>query len=192
MPADTDVTRILVNASQGNRSAVDRLMPLVYEELRRLAASRLQEERSDHTLSATALAHEAYLRLIDQNRVNWQSRAHFFAIAAKSIRRILVDHARARGRARRGGGVRPLALDEALNVAGAAPDDRLLALEDALEALAAEHPEAAEIVTLRYFGGLTVPEAAEVRGVSASTIERTWRFARAWLFDRLSEGGPAS
>jgi RNA polymerase sigma factor (TIGR02999 family) len=187
MTPSADVTETLVNASCGSRTAMDRLMPLVYDELRRLAGGQLSGERADHTLSATALAHEAYLRLIDQTRVNWQNRAHFFAIASLSIRRILVDHARARGRLRRGGGEHPVPLDEALDVPGAFPDDRLLALDEALALLAGEHPDAAEIVTLRFFGGLTVPEVAEVRGVSASTVERQWRFARAWLYRRLSE-----
>lgn len=186
MTDSTDITQILVAASRGSRTAMDRLMPLVYEELRRLAGRQLKAERAGHTLSATALAHEAYLRLIDQKRVNWQNRVHFFAIASRSIRRILIDHARARGRHRRGGGKSPLPLEEALDVPGTFPDDRLLALDEALDTLATEQPDAAEIVALRFFGGLTVPEVAEVRGVSASTVERQWRYARAWLYRRLS------
>lgn len=190
MTSSADITEILVRASQGSRTAMDCLMPLVYDELKRLAGGQLRGERADHTLSATALAHEAYLRLVDQTRVNWQNRAHFFAIASRSIRRILVDHARSRGRQRRGSGNRPLPLEEALDVPESFPDERLLALDEALDLLAAEQADAAEVVALRFFGGLTVSEVAEVRGVSASTVERQWRFARAWLYRRLSEEAP--
>lgn len=186
MKRSPDITEILVDASRGSRTALDQLMPLVYDELRRLASGHLQGERVDHTLSATALANEAYLRLIDQTRVDWQNRAHFFAIASRFIRRILIDHARTRNRLRRGGGEHPSSLDEALDIPEAMPDDQLLALDEALDTLAAEHPDAAEIVTLRFFGGLTIPETAEVRGTSSSTVDRQWRFARAWLFRRLS------
>lgn len=188
MAIDTDITRILQSASRGNRSGLDRLMPLIYDELRRVAGGVLQGERSDHTLSATALANEAYLRLIDQSRVDWHDRAHFFAIASRLIRRILIDHARARARLRRGGGVRPVPLDAALDVSGPIPDEQVLALEEALETLAVEHPQAAETVTMRFYGGLTVAEAADVQGTSASTVERQWRFARAWLYRRMSAG----
>jgi RNA polymerase sigma factor (TIGR02999 family) len=176
---------MLCEARGGDRAAFDRLLPLVYDELRRLAQARLRAERPDHTLQATALAHEVYLKLIDQSRVAWRDRAHFFAIAARAIRRILVDHARTRHREKRGGGARKLSLDEALTVPAAAPDTDLLALDEALERLASVEPEKAAVVELRFFGGLTAEETAEALGISLSTVERYWRYARAWLYDAL-------
>jgi RNA polymerase sigma factor (TIGR02999 family) len=164
------------------------LLPVLYDELRRLAQSHLARERSDHTLQATALVHEAYLRLVDQASVDWKSRAHFMALASQAIRRILVDHARARARDKRGGGAAKLPLDLARNVADGSYDERLFDLDRALEKLSSSHADKARVVTMRYFGGLTVDEIAEVEGVSRSSIERAWRFARAWLHRELDAG----
>jgi RNA polymerase sigma factor (TIGR02999 family) len=189
MDTPADVTQILKAASDGNREALDRLLPLVYDELRRLAQHHLADERADHTLQATALVHEAYMRLIDQKRVVWQNRAHFFAVASQAIRRILVDHARAREAARRGGGAERLPIDAALDAAIAMPGTQILALNAALTRLADDEPDKARIVEMRFFGGLTNEEIAEVIGASLSTIERQWRFARAWLYRELDGAG---
>lgn len=185
MTGSSDVTQILKDASGGNRDALDRLLPLVYHELRRLAQRHLDGERGDHTLQATALVHEAYLRLIDQRRVEWKNRAHFFAIASQAIRRILIDHARARGAARRGGGAEKLPIEAALDIAPEQTPAELVALDDALTRFATNEPEKARIVEMRFFGGLTNEEVAAVTGTSLSTVERQWRFARAWLFRDL-------
>lgn len=188
----TDVTQLLKQWSGGNRAALDTLAPIVYNELRRLAASHLRRERQDHTLQATAVVHEAYLKLIDQRNVQWQNRAHFFGIAAQMIRRLLVDHARTAKAAKRGGGVAALALDEALGVAEKR-DMEIEALDDALEALAEVDPQQARIVELRFFTGLSIEETAEVLGISASTVKREWVVAKAWLFRQLSRtAGPAA
>jgi len=187
--SEADVTRMLHEAAAGRRGAVDRLVPLVYDELRRLAQSHLSRERPDHTLPATALVHEAYLKLVDQTRATWVDRAHFFALASQAIRRILVDHARGRGRARRGGGTPRLPLEAADRVAAELPHPDLVALDRALARLAQVHPEKARVVELRFFGGLAVDEIAEVLGFSRSTAERAWRFARAWLYRELVERG---
>ena len=159
--------------------------PVVDDGLRRLARSHLRRERADHTLQPTALVNEAYLRLVDQTRVEWQSRAHFFGIASHMMRRILVDHARAHKAARRGGGVRNITLDDEA-VPGGSRDVDLIDLDDALETLAKLDPPAMRVIELRYFGGLTIEETAEVIGVSASTVKREWSATRAWLFRELS------
>ena len=189
----TDFTEILRAASGGDEKALDRLMPLVYEHLRQMAGRQLARERPDHTLQATALVHEAYLRLVDQTRVEWQSRAHFYAIAAQSIRRILIDHARARVRVRRGGGALHIPIEDAAAISGPERSEDVLALDAALTRLAESDPLRARIVELRFFGGLSNAEVAAVLGTSVSTIERHWRFARAWLFREISTiGDPGS
>ncbi len=181
-----DVTRLLGEVGQRRAEAVDRLYPLVYDELRRLAQSALARERPDHTLQATALVHEAYLKLVDQTRARWHDRAHFFAVAAQAIRRILVDHARGRGRDKRGGGWQRLEADALLNLPGDAPSADLLGLDAALAKLALDHPEKVRVVEMRFFAGLTTAEAAEVLQVTTRTVERHWQFARAWLYRELS------
>ncbi len=165
--------------------AMDELMPLVYDELRRLAQSYLRNERPGHTLQGTALVHEAYLRLIDQKQVQWQNRTHFFALAAQMIRRILVDHARAHKAGKRGAGAPKLSLDEVMGVAGTRDLD-LVALDDALAELAKIDPDQCRIVELRFFGGLSIEETADVVGVSTATVNREWSAARAWLFREMS------
>ena len=180
-----EVTQILNDLSAGDERAADRLMPLVYDELRRLAGHYLTRERPDHTLQATALVHEAYLRLIDQTRVTWQNRAHFTAVAAQMMRRILVDHARLHNVQKRGGRRQKLSLDEAISFSKGKDLD-LVALDDALSDLARLDPEQSRIVELRFFGGLTLEETAEVTGVSLSTVRREWEMAKAWLYDQLS------
>ena len=175
-----EITRILQALSEGDREAPEKLMPLVYDELRRLASGYMRRERSEHTLQATALVHEAYLRLVDQTQIDWKGRAHFFSIAARLMRQILVDHARERNAAKRGGGVTKLALDEAISFAADNEID-LVALNDALNALAAFDSQQARIVELRFFGGLTIEDTAEVLKVSAATVKREWGLAKAWL-----------
>jgi RNA polymerase sigma factor (TIGR02999 family) len=175
-----EVTNLLIRWRSGDREALDQLTPLVYDELRRLARSYLRRERSDHTLNGTALVHEAYLRLVDQRNVEWRSRSHFFALAAESIRRILVDHARARIAAKRGGANAKLSLDEALAPADEKDLD-MLALDDALKALAGADPQQSRIVELRYFAGLTIEETADVLGISPATVKREWTTAKAFL-----------
>jgi RNA polymerase sigma factor (TIGR02999 family) len=175
-----DVTQLLVRWSKGDREALDALTPLVYDELRRLARVYLRHERPGHTLEGTALVHEAYMRLVDQREVQWRSRNQFFAIAASLIRRILVDHARARLAAKRGGLAVKLSLDEAL-AAAEQQDVDLIGLSDALKVLAETDEQQARIVELRYFAGLTIEETAEVVGVSAATVKRDWLVAKAFL-----------
>ena len=185
--APHNVTRLLVEWSHGSQAALKALVPLVYEELRRLARHYLKQERQDHTLSSTALVHEAYLRLVNQKDVTWQGRAHFFGVAAQMMRRILVDHARRRNYAKRGGGAVTLALDEAL----ASPERRgldLVALDDALDTLAKLDERQSRMVELRFFGGLSIEETSEVLGVSAPTVKREWASARAWLYREISRG----
>jgi RNA polymerase sigma factor (TIGR02999 family) len=186
-----DVTTLLRAWSHGDAEAADRLVPLVYEELRRQAARSLRRERPEHTLRPTALVHEAYLRLADQRDPAWQNRAQFFAVAAQAMRRILVDHARRRRAGKRGRSWRRVSLDEVAERGQAAigpPDLDLLALEEALTELANLAPEKARLVELRFFGGLNLDDTAAVLGVSPSTVSRDWRLARAWLFRRLSKG----
>jgi RNA polymerase sigma factor (TIGR02999 family) len=175
-----NITQLLVKWSEGDKSALDELMPLVYETLRKLASGYLRRERQNHSLQPTALVHEAYLRLVDQRTASWQSRAQFFALAAKLMRNILVDYARERLAAKRGGEQYRLSLSKA-DLIGDEPDVEIMALNDALNELAAIKPEHARVIELRYFGGLTIEETAEVLGKSHATVERVWAFARAWL-----------
>jgi RNA polymerase sigma factor (TIGR02999 family) len=174
------VTALLTDWSGGDASALDQLLPLVYAELRRIAARQLRGERVNHTLQPTALVNEVYLRLVDQRQVAWQDRAHFLAVAARTMRRILVDHARRRDAGKRGDGVRCVSIDDAREIA-AAGELPLLALEDALARLEALDPGLARIIELRAFGGLTIDEAAHVLDLSPSTVKRSWRTAKAWL-----------
>ena len=180
----SDVTRLLDAVAADDPKAAVELLPLVYDELRKLAAARMAAERPDHTLQPTALVHEVYLRLVggDHPR-NWHGRGHFFAAAAEAMRRILIENARGKARARHGGEMKRVAL---LDVPADAPPEDLLALDEALSRLAARDPARAELVQLRFFGGLTVPEAAAVLGISVSTAERHWTFARTWLFAELN------
>ena len=190
MVSRPDVTALLGDWSRGDRSALDRLLPLVYAELRRVAARQLRDERSDHTLQPTALVHEAYMRLVDQREGDWQNRAHFFGVSAQVMRRILVDHARRRAASKRGDGVRCVSIDEARDVA-AASEIPILELDGALGRLEKVDAELARIVELRAFGGLTIEEAAHVLSVSPSTAKRDWRTAKAWLNRELgSEARP--
>jgi RNA polymerase sigma-70 factor, ECF subfamily len=180
-PSGQEVTTLLREWSAGDRGALERLMPLVYEELRKLAASHLKAERGNHTLQATALVHEAYLRLVGQRSVAWASRAHFYGIAAQMMRRVLVDHARKRQAAKRSPGT--LLLDLGEDAAAAAPDRMpdLLVLDRALTELERLDPRQARVVELRFFAGLSVEEAAEVAGISTATVKREWKTARAFL-----------
>lgn len=187
-----DITCILSAIEQGDPAAAEQLLPLVYEELRELAAAKLAHEKSGQTLQPTALVHEAYLRLVDQTREqNWDSRGHFFAAAAEAMRRILIDNARRKRRQKRGGALRRVELDPA-QLSYSSPAGDLLDLNEALECLAAEDPQAAQFVTLRYFAGLSIEEAAERVGLSRSAACAHWAYARAWLHRRLrAAGGPA-
>ncbi len=184
------VTSLLLRWRAGDKAALDALMPLVYGELRRLAHLYLQRERPGHTLQSTALVHEAYARLVDQNVPDWQNRAHFFAVAAHLMREILVDYARARRAAKRGGGACKLSLDDA----GAEPqptDVDLIALDDALQDLAKIDPQQSRVVELRFFGGLSIEDTSEVLGISSSTVKRDWNTARVWLFRELDRTASA-
>lgn len=180
-----EATGLLTGWCGGDRAALDRLLPLVYDELRRIASRYLEQERPDHTLQPTALVHEAYFRLIDQRQVDWRNRAQFLGLAAEMMRRILVNHARDRNAAKRGGGLKKVTLTEALNTPG--PEVDIEGLDDALRRLAGRDPRKARIVELRFFGGLTTTEAAQVLEISTATAERDWQFARAWLFAALAE-----
>jgi RNA polymerase sigma factor (TIGR02999 family) len=180
-----EVTQLLQSWSHGNRQAMADLLPLVYDELRRLAASYMRFESPGHTLQATALVHEAYMKLIQQREVNWKSRAHFFGISAQMIRRILVDHIRATRAQKRGSGFVALSLDEALGVSEKKSWE-IIALDDALKTLAHMDPQQAKIVELRFFAGLSIEETATVVGVSPATVKRDWVTAKAWLFRELS------
>ena len=179
-PETHEVTGLLLACSAGDQTALDRLVPLVYDELRRLARSYMRQERADHTLQTTALIHEAYLRLIDAREVRLENRTHFFAVAARLMRQILVDFARTRGYQKRGGDVRQVSLDEAL-IIGQPRDEELLALDEALSALAQTDERKSRVVELRFFGGLTEAETAEALQVSPETIRRDWRLAKSWL-----------
>jgi RNA polymerase sigma factor (TIGR02999 family) len=187
MAADTpdDLTALLHAWRKGDDAARDKLMSLVYDELRRLAASYLRRERPGHTLQPTALVHEAYLQLIDQSQVSWESRAHFFGAAARLMRRILVDHARAHKAEKRGGGEERLELNEAIGVPEQ-KDLNLLALDDALSELARIDPQQSQIVELRYFGGLSIEETAAVLSISPATVKREWSMAKVWLYRQIS------
>ena len=180
----SEVTRILNAIQGGDRQAAAELMPMVYDELRRIAAMKMAGESSGHTLQATALVHEAWLRLAGSHEQSWQNRAHFFGAAAEAMRRILVDHARRKQSQKRGGGAEHQSFDESALVL-AAPPDELLAIHEALDKLAREDGQAAELVKLRYFVGMTLDEAAEALGISARTADNYWAHARAWLFHEL-------
>ena len=182
-----EVSTLLRAWSGGDESALAKLMPIVYEELHRLAHSYMKRERSGHTLQTTALVNEAYMRLVDANTVEWQDRAHFFGIAARLMRRILVDFARTRGYQKRGGKLRKVSLDEGLLVSPE-PQEDLVGLNDALNALVEFDPRKARVVELRYFGGLSVEETAEVLKVSGITVIRDWNMAKLWLLKELKQG----
>jgi len=184
--ANTDLTATLTAATAGDQQAADQLMPVVYAELRRLASIYLSRERGDHTLQPTALVHEAYLRLVDQTRVVWQNRAHFMGVAAQAMRRILVDHARRRASMKRAGDLQKVTLETALAIGKDAVQPDLIALDMALDRLALEHPEKAQVVVMRFFGGLKEAEIAEVLNVSSRTVTRYWKYALAWLARDLS------
>jgi RNA polymerase sigma factor (TIGR02999 family) len=184
MPSPHDVTALLADWSRGDRGALGQLLPLVYEELRGIAARQLGRERIGHTLQPTALVHEAYMRLVDQRKVDWQNRAHFFGVAAQIMRRILVDHARRHAASKRGDGARCVSIDDAQHVP-ATNELPILALDHALDRLEQVDSALARIVELRAFGGLTIDEAAHVLNVSPSTAKREWRTAKAWLHREL-------
>ena len=189
MASPATITQLLIRWRNGDQAALDELLPLVYQELHRLAARHLGRERGGHTLQTTALVHEAYLRLIDQQDANWQNRAHFFAIAATLMRRILVDHARARQYQKRGGGAQQVTFDEALEVS----DERaaeVVALDEALTALAEFDQRKSQMVELRFFGGLSIEETAEALGVSPGTVMRDWTLAKTWLQRAINKRGP--
>jgi RNA polymerase sigma factor (TIGR02999 family) len=182
-----EITQLLLSWSEGDNSALDRLIPLVYPELRRLARQHMRRENAGHTLQTSALINEAYLRLVDQQAVKWQGRAHFFAVAAQVMRHILIDHARSLHYAKRGAGAQHVPLDEVTLVSQERAAE-FVALDESLTLLAAVDPRKSQIVELRFFGGLTVEEAAEVMKLSSITIKREWRSARAWLHLEMSKG----
>jgi RNA polymerase sigma factor (TIGR02999 family) len=184
-----NVTALLGRWSRGDSDALDRLMPIIYAECRRIAARQLALERADHTLDPTALVHELYLRLVDQRRSSWENRAQFFGVAARLMRRVLVDHARARHAEKRGGDAVFVSLDAAADTPDGTPGGDVLAIDEALERLAAHDPEQVQIVELRYFAGLTVEETARVVGRSSRTVKREWRLAKAWLYRELRGSG---
>jgi RNA polymerase sigma factor (TIGR02999 family) len=188
----SDVTRILNAIEQGDGQAAEQLLPLVYDELRKLAAAKMAHEKPGQTLQATALVHEAYIRLVggDAGSLNWNGRGHFFSAAAEAMRRILVERARKKRRLRHGGGRKRLDL-ETLDIADQPVSEDLLALDEALTSLSREEPLAAEVVNLRYFAGLTIPQAADSLGVSVRTANRHWAYAKAWLFDAMQEDDEA-
>ena len=185
-PSPQEVTRLLVDWGNGDQAALDELIPLVYDELRRLAGRYMRRESQGHTLQTSALVNEAYLRLVDQKRVQWQNRAHFFGVAAQLMRRILVDHARSRSRAKRGGGVQMVSLAEQAIISKEVAD--VIALDDALKNLAEMDARKSQIVEMKFFGGLTTEEVAEVLKVTSRTVEREWRKAKAWLNRAISKG----
>lgn len=188
----SDVTQILCAIEQGDPQAAEHLLPLVYEELRRLAAQKMAQESPGQTLQATSLVHEVYLRLVDTEKVqHWDSRGHFFAAAAEAMRRILINRARDKNRLKRGGGHKRVDLDR-LDVADNASDDDLVALDEALEKLAQENKPCAELVKLRFFAGLTLEEAAAALGLARRTADRHWAFARAWLYQALNDGADSA
>jgi RNA polymerase sigma factor (TIGR02999 family) len=182
----SDVTQILAAIERGDPQASEHLLPLLYDELRKLAAQRLSNEKPGQTLSATALVHEAYVRLVDTQVQRWDSRGHFFAAAAEAMRRILLDKARKKRRLKRGGSSQRIDLDQ-VDVSVERPSDDVIALDEALTKLAQRYPKRAELVKLRYFAGLTVDEAAQVLGISSSTADRHWTYARAWLYRELAD-----
>jgi RNA polymerase sigma factor (TIGR02999 family) len=181
----TDVTQLLNKAQSGDKESLDKLLPLIYDELRRVAANQLRAERENHTLQATALVHEAYLRLLEQHEVDWQNRAHFFSIAAEMMRRILVNYAVQRNAKKRGDGVTRISLDDAISFSNDRKDLDLVSLDASLKRLAEVDAGAARIVELRFFGGLTIEEVAQVLDISESTVKREWKMAKAWLKTQL-------
>ena len=183
----SDVTRILTAIEQGDPRAADELLPAVYQELRRLAAQKLSRERPGQTLQATALVHEAYIRLVGAEGQNWRSRTHFFAAAAEAMRRILIENARRKQRLKRGGGRQRVDLEDA-DLAIDEPSTDLVALDEALTKLAEDDPVVAELVKIRYFAGLTLAQAAELLGISRRTADRYWAYARAWLYQEITKG----
>lgn len=187
IPSQQDVTQLLIAWSNGDERSLELLLPIVYQELRRLAQHYIQQERPDHTLQATALVHEAFLRLIDTKNVRWQNRAHFFGVAARTMRHILVDIARQRRAQKRGGGNK-VSLDEAFVVPCETEDMNLVALDEALTELADIDAQQSRIIELRYFAGLTIEETAEVLRISPATVKREWSMARAWLHRELTHG----
>lgn len=182
----TEVTPLLLAWSDGNHAALDELTPLVYRELKKIAEGYLRRERANHSLQPTALAHEAYIKLIDQQQVRWQNRAHFYGIAAQAMRRILVDHARTRLAEKRGCGGATVSLDEVVDVSDERAD-QLVALDEALKTLAELDPQQSRVVELKYFGGMTLEETAEVLSVSRATVIREWQMAKAWLYGELNK-----
>lgn len=185
MPGGSEVTRLLASSAEGDQEAFDRLFPIVYDELRQVAHRRLRRERRGHTLNTTALVHEAYLKLVDLDSIQYKGRAHFFAVAAQAMRNILVTYAIRRKAQRRGGGQQKVPLDDAMPVTEQQADE-ILALHEALERLEAVHERQGRVVECRFFAGLTIEEAANVVGVSNATVKRDWRLARAWLNRELS------
>jgi RNA polymerase sigma factor (TIGR02999 family) len=185
-PSPEEITQLLIAGSNGSQDALEQLFPLVYEELRRLAHRYMSRERPGHTLQTTAVVHEAYLRLIDQKHVQWQNRAHFFAIAAQMMRRILITHAQSRGYAKRSGGALKVSLDEAAILSQERAGE-LLALDEALKSLTDLDPRRSKVVELRFFGGLSNEEIAEVLKISPNTVTRDWNVAKAWLYRELSK-----
>lgn len=185
--SQNQVTQLLLDWGNGDKAALDKLVPVVYQELRRLAAYYMRRERPGHTLQTSALVNEAYMRLVDYSQMRWQSRAHFFAVAAQAMRRILVEHARKRHFAKRGGGAVKVSFDEAAIVSQEQAAD-LVALDDALTSLEAMDERKARIVELRYIGGLNIEETAEVLSISPATVQREWRAAKAWLYREIKEG----
>ena len=183
----TEVTVLLTQLAEGDEQAASRLIPLVYRELRQMAARQMRRERVDHTLQTTALVHEAYLKLVEQTPASWQNRTHFFAVAAQVMRHILIDHARGQAREKRGGGVAVIQLDEAL-VFSPEQSSELLEVDAALHRLTELDPRQGKIVELRFFGGLTVDETAAVLGISPKTVKRDWSVAKAWLHGELKQG----
>jgi RNA polymerase sigma factor (TIGR02999 family) len=185
-PSPKDITKLLIDWRNGDKEALDRLMPLVYEQLRRMANNYMRNERKGHTLQTSALVNEAYLRLVDHENIDWQNRAHFFGVAAQAMRRILVDHARSRSYLKRGGAAKQVSLDEAATLA----EDRageLIALDEALKELAKMDPRKSSVVELRYFGGLSLEETAEALEISIPTVTRDWNTAKAWLLREMTK-----
>jgi len=182
----SDVTRILTAIEQGNARAADELLPLVYEELRRLAAQKMLQERPGQTLQATALVHEAYIRLVGSNDGNWSGRTHFFAAAAEAMRRILIENARRKQRLKHGADRQKIDLQDA-SIAIEEPSENIIALDEALSKLALEDPVKAELVKMRYFAGLTIEQAAKILNLSRATADRYWSYSRAWLFDEINK-----
>ena len=187
IPSNQKVTQLLKAWSAGDEQSLETLTPLVYEQLRRVAQRHMANERPGHILQTTALVHELYLRLVDCRQTNWQDRAHFFAVSAQLMRRILIDFARSRRYQKRGGGAVPASLNEALTICNQ-PDSNLLALDDALQLLASVDPRKSRIVELKFFGGLSIDETAEVLRVSAETVVRDWRLSKSWLLRQMTGG----